>query len=446
LYTVSKAAAAIVDARALSEESGLPCVPVFWLQNEDHDFAEIAHTSFLDGEGRLQRVSLPEAPERNGTSIRAHRLGPAVEQALDTLGAALEPLRDSAGVMALLRDCYRPERSPDGAFVQLMDRLFADHGLLVLDPSDPELADAAAPVHQRAIHEADTLAGLLQERSQTLADRGFHVQVYVRPDAPLSFFHPDGPHAPRFRIEPDGPAHYRLLGSERRISSDELLRAPPGHFSTSALLRPLLQDHWLPTAAYVGGPGEIAYLAQLPPLYQHLGLPMPLVVPRARLRILDETSERLLDQLGLDADDLDLDRQTLLGRMTTPAEQAGELLAPEALQAALLDPVLPVLRRFRGEAGQLDKGLGKAVDKTEGSIVDLVGRLTDRYRRTLAGKDEVRLGRMQRLLDRLHPNDGPQERTLGWPLFGARLGVDSFVDSVIAAILPFDGGLHELRS
>ena len=36
---------------------------------------------------------------------------------------------------------------------------------------------------------------------------------------------------------------------------------------TSALLRPLLQDRLLPTAAYVGGPAEIAYHAQIGPAY-----------------------------------------------------------------------------------------------------------------------------------------------------------------------------------
>src|SRR5258706_10927111 len=40
LYTIYKAATAVVLARALEAESGVRCVPFFWLQTEDHDFAE----------------------------------------------------------------------------------------------------------------------------------------------------------------------------------------------------------------------------------------------------------------------------------------------------------------------------------------------------------------------------------------------------------------------
>src|SRR4051812_2877700 len=40
LYAIYKAATAIACARSLERETGTPCVPVFWLQTEDHDFAE----------------------------------------------------------------------------------------------------------------------------------------------------------------------------------------------------------------------------------------------------------------------------------------------------------------------------------------------------------------------------------------------------------------------
>ena len=52
LYSVYKAATAVACARALQAETGVRCVPVFWLQTEDHDFEEIDHVHVLDAEGQ----------------------------------------------------------------------------------------------------------------------------------------------------------------------------------------------------------------------------------------------------------------------------------------------------------------------------------------------------------------------------------------------------------
>src|SRR5437870_4171845 len=38
LFSVYKAASAIAAARALERDGGVPVVPMFWLQTEDHDF------------------------------------------------------------------------------------------------------------------------------------------------------------------------------------------------------------------------------------------------------------------------------------------------------------------------------------------------------------------------------------------------------------------------
>ena len=53
------------------------------------------------------------------------------------------------------------------------------------------------------------------------------------------------------------------------------------------LLRPLYQDALFPTAAYVAGPSEIAYFAQLAPVYERFGMPMPVVYPRKTITLLD---------------------------------------------------------------------------------------------------------------------------------------------------------------
>src|SRR5204862_346704 len=89
----------------------------------------------------------------------------------------------------------------------------------------------------------------------------------------------------------------------------------PLRFSTSALLRPIVQDALLPVAAYVGGPAELSYFAQLGPVYDHFGLAPPLVMPRARVRVVDARARRLLEELSLSPADLALPDAELAARL-----------------------------------------------------------------------------------------------------------------------------------
>lgn len=451
LYTVHKAASAIRLAARLQAESGVPCAPVFWVQSEDHDFAEIATAHTLAGSGAIRSIALPEDAADADRAVADRRMGPAIDGALDALAETLAGLEAADAVMALMRRCYRAERSPVGAFRALVEALFARHGLLVLDPRDPAepgLAKAAAPVHRRALDAAAGIADVLIDRCAALEAAGFAVQVHVRPGAPLSFWHADGPDGPRFRLEPADDGWRTCGGPEHearavdRATLDAALRDDPRRFGTSALLRPILQDAWLPTAAYVGGPGEIAYFAQLPPLYAAFDLPLPLVAHRARLRVIDSTADRLLDQLGLDPDRLSAPRHALL---TAIAGDGGEHPDPDALEAALIEPVARALDDFRPHAEALDKGLHKALDKTAETLADVARRLVDRYRRTLARDDAVTTERLDRLLARLWPHGGPQERTLGLPWFTARYGIEAFVDAVLAAVDLDDPRSKDLR-
>jgi len=299
LYTVYKAASTIRLARALAETWGTPVVPVFWLQTEDHDAAEIS-VCHVD-RGNAEPLTLEVAVEGSGVSV-AHRVLPdAIASELSKIAAALSRLPHGEEHLACLATHYRAGVGWSQAFAGVLATLFADEGLVLIDPRDPALAPLAAPVHRRALTEARSIARALTERVGALAASGKRATVHVREDAPLSFFHPNGPESPRCRLTA-AEGGFVEVGTRRSHTIDELLGlldTCPAAFSTSALLRPILQDTWLPTVAYVGGPAELAYFAQLPPLYAAFDLPMPIFVPRAHVRLVDETTRRTLSRLGL---------------------------------------------------------------------------------------------------------------------------------------------------
>jgi uncharacterized protein YllA (UPF0747 family) len=89
---------------------------------------------------------------------------------------------------------------------------------------------------------------------------------------------------------------FTVKGSERSFGTEELVELAsrcPSCFSPNVTLRPVVQDYLLPTAAYIGGPAEIAYFAQLRAVYETLGRQEPCVLPRASFTIVQGRHQRL---------------------------------------------------------------------------------------------------------------------------------------------------------
>ena len=450
LFTVYKAASAIAAARALTEETGTPCVPVFWLQTEDHDLPEIDHCFVPRSTGGPLRVALGQPDAATSRIPVAHQLlGPGVTGALAALRAELGGLPHADEHLELLERAYRPEASMAEAFTEVLATLFAEEGLVFLDPRDPRLAPLAAPVHRRALEEATAIADGLSERGSALSKAGFSEQVHIRPGAPLSFFSPEGPEGARYRLDPATPGTWSLVGHPEgaSVTTAELrswLDREPLRFTTSALLRPLLQDTWLPTAAYIGGPGEIAYFAQLAPLHAHAGLPMPLIVPRARFRVIEDRTRRLLDTLGLTPDEVAAPRDELLARLA--ARTAGEgFESPAAVEARLLGTFRAELTRLGERMASVEPGFARAVSRTDNTVRGGISRLVARYGRAIAQRDQVTAERVDRLRAYLVPEGAPQERIHGLPYYACRLGTHAFTRLVLQACEPFSGSLKDLK-
>ncbi|WP_224364568.1 bacillithiol biosynthesis cysteine-adding enzyme BshC [Hyalangium versicolor] len=451
LFTLYKAASAILAARALAEETERPCVPVFWLQTEDHDLPEIDHCFVPRGTGAPLRLSLQHADAATSRAPVAHRrLGEGAPVALAALRAELGGQPHAGEFLGLMERAYRPEATMADAFAEVLATLFADEGLVFLDPRDPRLGPLAAPVHRRAIEEASAISTALGAQGSALEEAGFSEQVHIRPGAPLGFFSPDGVEGARYRLDPgDVPGMWKLVGHPENaaVSTAELLswlEREPLRFTTSALLRPILQDTWLPTAAYVGGPGEIAYFAQLAPLYSHVGLPMPLILPRSRFRVLDDRVRGLLDKLGLSPDEVATPRDELLTRLATHG--AGEGFdPPEAVEARLMGTLAPELARLGERMATLDPSFAHAIERTEESVRLALSRLVAKYSRALAQRDQVTAERLDRLRTYLLPDGAPQERIYSLPYYACRFGARAFTRQVLESCAPFSGALEDLK-
>lgn len=432
LFTIYKAASAVAAARALERETGVRCVPLFWLQTEDHDFAEVNHC-FVPRPGQPPlRLEVSARATEDRVSMAHRKLGEDVTAQIEKLREALENLPHTDDFLRLLSSHYRPDATFGAAFAGLLAELFSDEGLLILNPRCPEIAALAAPIYRQSLEQHEACTRALCARTAALREAGFDEQVHVRPSTALLFLHDAASGGPRYRPERrESGWCLPASGPERQISDGDLLSIldrEPLRFSTSALLRPLVQDTLFPTAAYVGGPGEINYLVQLPPLYALLGVTPPLVMPRARFRCIEDNTRTLLQKLELSPADAEQPRAELLRRAA--ARTQGNFPTPDAIRARLLEEP----SRCLSELDSLDATLRDPVNRTRTSLENNVDKFLERYRKTLSERDHVTTDRIDRLQQLLFPDGAPQERIYSLPYFACKYGSRVFLQKVLDAM------------
>src|SRR6202050_2008168 len=413
-YSFYKGLLAIRWAEKLTA-SGTPAVPVFWLATEDHDAAEVDHCFWTTGEG-IERLAVPADPKFAGRLTGEIPLGGDIDALVKRANAELIG-SGATEIKKILQESYTSAETFGSAFAKMMARVLAGRGLILLDPRDPRLHRIAAPVLARAIQESAELREALAERGKALGKAGFHVQVKVPGEGTLLFMQQDG------RREAIRASGEKLKVGKKFYTRADLLQkleAEPELFTPSALLRPVVQDALLPTAAYVAGPAEVAYYAQTEVLYRRISGRMPAILPRASFTIVEPHVKRLLQRYKMGLRDIFEGRQAVraaLAKGSLPSGMGRRFAADER-------DLRRSLEKYRGPLGKLDKTLVGALETAQRKMVYQMTRL-----KIKAGRAEgFRKGVIERheriLMESLLPEKALQEREICLLPIVARYGME----------------------
>lgn len=417
-YAFYKALSAIHTARQLTKD-GIDAVPVFWMATEDHDVDEVRHTTWFT-EGNLRRFELPR-PAQADIPVGRIPLGPEIT-AIVNEAAALLSGPDGPQLSEILQHAYVPAATYGSAFAELFARVFADEGLILLDPLDERLHRLAAPILLQALEQRDDLNALLLRRGKDLERAGYAAQVNVTSHSTVLFSLRDG--ARHVISSANGDGFSSAGRGAPRAEWLQTLETNPELFSPNALFRPVVQDFMLPTAAYFGGPAEIAYYAQSHVLYEELLGRMPVILPRADFTLVDPKASRILKKYGLAVEDVWEGKQALRKRMY------GDSL-PKKLA-----------KEFDGNLRQIEKSvkkLHKAIAKVDPTIQGTIARAEKRIRyqiEKLREKTGASLDRHDKIIDKherflenlLYPQKGLQSRDLNFLPFLSRWGTQGLTE------------------
>jgi len=406
LFTVHKALTAILLAARLREQ-GVPAVPVFWVASEDHDFEEVNHVTVPNADGTLATVRCEPCNHEPDKPVGSISLCAEIIRMVDSFFDALPRTVFTEQIRKDVAAAYAPGVGFAEAFARLLARLFADYGVVLLDPLDPELKGLASPTYAKAIEHAPEIAHALVERSQELVNAGYHAQVFTSPDM-VGLFVMEGGHR-RAMVQRDGA--FALKSGECSYEPDELLAFAydePSRLSPNVTLRPVVQDTILPTVAYIGGPAEVAYFAQIQPVYGIIGRPMPVIVPRASATLVDRTSAKALDKYGICLEDIFEGPEIVLRKAVERS-----LDAPTAdLFGEVEERMAGDLDRLRAQLESANPSLAVALEGSRRKMLYQLNKLRTRFVRASADRDEQLHRRLALAEVLLFPHRGLQERTL----------------------------------
>lgn len=399
-YTLTKALSALALADELQQTLGIPVAPVFWAATDDSDWQEASLTHVVGRDG-LQTLHM-SGSATDGVAMAHVPLGDTREQRAQlraACGSVADPL-----VLDLIDAAYDAHAATVGsAYVTWLRSMLEPLGVSVLDASHDALRTASHPILCRALQHAAGIDLALHERSASISDSGFLPQVELVDGLSLVFHTTDG-------------VRSRVPLADAISVADA---AQPGSLGANVLLRPVVERALMPTVAYVAGPGELGYFAQVSAVAEAAHMAIPVAVPRWSARWVEPHTERVLERLGVQADEL-RDPHAVENRLARAAMDRDVSDSLDRLRVTLNSQVIALTQAVAAD----DQLVPAAV--LDGVMRDLEHRVSRTERRLLAAvkKREVDTARDVAIAcAALYPNRSSPERVLSLVPTLARYGM-----------------------
>lgn len=428
LYSLYKALSAIRLADALERRLGRPVLALFWIGADDHDWNEANHAVALDAQNYVHRVTLDAPADAPPMPMSERRLGPGITRALEEFEALLPHTEFSDDVVAHLREAYTPDATVADAFAATLEFLLRDRRIAVISSAAPELRRAAVPVLRSAIVDAAAHNAAIERQTRRLVEAGWHAQVATSDDATnVMLIDEHG----RDRLVRRGEG-WQTRREKRPLSGAEVLAmldADPARFSPNVLLRPVVENAVLPTIAYVAGPGEISYFAQIGCLFAAYGILPPVVAPRWSITVIEGKVRKVLDKSGLEPAAFGRPFQELVTaviRQEMPEDVAAAL-------ASLRDSLHERYEALKRAASAIDPTLAGPLTAARNSGLQQTHEVERRLMTHLKRRNETMVEQLRKAAANLYPDGAAQERVLSPLAYVARYGRE-LVASVEASI------------
>ncbi len=371
-------------------------VPVYWMASEDHDFAEINHFK--------TETHYYEINEKSGGPVGRIKIN-------DTyfISEFEKEFKDSVfgtELILMLKEAYKVGNTLTQAIQILVNRLFSEFGLLILDGDSKELKEQIKEVFKDELLHF-SLQNNSKEKVSFLTEKYGKVQVNPRE---INLFYLS---ETRDRIDFNGQK-YIVVDTDIQFTQEEIIAELDNHpekFSPNALMRPVYQEKVLPNLAYIGGNAEIMYWLELKDYFSKINIPFPILIPRNSMLFLKEKTLGKIEKLDLTIEDFFQNFTAITNRKILTDNPILELLNKEE------ETLVSNFAALKVSAETTDKSFGNMVKAEEVRQLKSFKRMKKRLLHAEKIKQSELLERLENLFLDVHPSKTWQERVFNFSVF-----------------------------
>lgn len=411
---IVKAITVIKQARLLEEKLGVPVMPLFSIAADDHDFEEISGGQLFDRAGEPVSLNIDFDSDKLYRPVGDISYDGSLNRELTRLIESLPKNEFYQSTVEKLTSAYGSERKITDCFAEYLLSLLGQYGLVLFNPYDASFKKMAVPFMQAVVTRRDSIKKALAQASQSLAGDGYHQQVQKAESAVHLFFNHPYREAVHF-------TNNNFTCGDKQFTPDEICEAiahAPLDFSPDVLLQPVMQAELMPVIAIVGGASEVAYYAQLLPVFDLFEIGRPKILPRSSVTLVEKKYEKMIDRYGLSFSKIAQDIEAVI--RTVLSESFPDDLSDKfaRLRKTIGDSISEIDDDARELAPQLSGMLEKTGGKIDYQLKEALEKIFAAHKKRSKGERD----KFYQLRDHLWAGGSFSERSVIPAYFTARYG------------------------
>jgi len=432
LYSIHKIISIIHLAKIQEEKLNTPVIPVFWIAGEDHDFLEINHV-LIESDGEMKKKGYPElvTDKRMASLIKfdPDEMKKWVRSIIREFGESSH----TSNLLLKLDKAIANTTTITSFFSYIVMEMFKDEGLLIIDAAYPSLRKLEVSFFKELLINSKSITESVKKQQRMIQDQGYKNMIDIEGNAVNLFLNIENERVLLFKTSKgyeDKQGIYQFTENELL----KLMEQSPEIWSNNVVTRPMMQEWLFPSLAFIAGPGEIAYWAELRKAFEKMKLTIPPIVPRLTLTLVEKDVKQKLKELKLDLTDV------LKNGVENQKKEFLLSVSDEELDGYIEETqnwLDQQYNKIQQKAELLHPGLPQIVTKNLSIHQKQLSYLKKKSDDYLTTKHQTTLRKFDRIQTSLRPLNGPQERSWNLFYFLNKYG-DGFIRDLMQTDLQFD--------